>query len=711
MQHLPATPRHRRRLRLRLAQLATAALIAVSAATAPLPAAAQTDAPAGQVQFERLWLGSAWYPEQWPEARWEEDLRLMKAHGANVVRIGEYAWSRMEPTEGQYELDWLVRAVRLAAKYDIKVVIGTPTDTPPAWMTQAYPDVRQITTDGRPVAHGMRRHFSISSQRYRQFARAIVGRMAQALADEPNVIGWQIGNEPTDESYDDEARAAWIEWLKARYGTLDRLNELWTTHYWSQAYSDWDQVPFSADRANPGWMLEIKRFITSQWVDFHQNQFDTIRAHVPQSQFITVNFGGLGWANRFDRYEANRGLDFTSWDNYVGMGHLQPFRNGASHDLVRGWKNKNFWVMEIQPGYVNWAPVSNMLYPGETRLMAWQAIGHGSDGILYWQWRNARNGQETMHGALIGQDGKPLPVYAEVQQIGREMAIASPVVAGTHPVSQVAILQNYDSRWAIDFQLHNRNYDQTEVLLDYYEPMKSALGAVDIVEAERAPLDRYRLVVAPSLNIITPETEARLEAYVRAGGHLVLGPRSGLKDHWNRLEPNRQPGPLADLLGGQVEQYYALDEDIAVTGARAGETGTASIWAEELTPQARDVETILSYGRANGWLDGKPAAISRAVGQGRITYVGAVLDDATMKTLVDAMMDRAGVERAFAVPDDVELMTREGEGRSVFILINHSREPREVALPQAMRDVLRGGTLRSVTLAPLDVAVLERPTR
>lgn len=677
-------------------------VFALLAATPVLPAVAQTDAPAGQQQFDRLWLGSAWYPEQWPEERWEEDLRLMKAHGANVVRIGEYAWSRMEPEEGRYDLDWLVRAVRLAAKYDIKVVIGTPSDTPPAWMTQKYPDVSQIQSNGRKVGHGGRRQFSISSKRYRDFCRQIVERMAQALGKEPNVMGWQIGNEPTDESYDPEARAAWAAWLQQRYGTLDRLNAAWTTQYWSQSYTRWDQVPFSNDKANPGWMLEVKRFITEQWVDFHRNQRDAIRAHADPRQFITVNFGGLGWANRFDRYAANRDLDFTSWDNYVGSGHLKPYRNGATHDLVRGWKRKNFWVMEIQPGFVNWAGVSNMLYPGETRRMAWQAIGHGSDGILYWQWRNALNGQETMHGSIIGPDGKPLPVYAEVQQIGREMAKATPLIAGTHPVSDVAILQDYASRWAIDFQLHHRDYDQIEVLLDYYQPLKDARGAVDIVEAEAAPLAGYKLVVAPSLNVISEATAKRLTDYVRGGGHLILGPRSGMKDSYNALATQRQPGPLAELLGGRVEQYYALDETIAVGG------GTASIWAEHLSNSAPDAQVVLRYGKANGWLDGKPAAISRAIGKGRITYVGALIDDTVMKTLIDDALEGAKVARDFAVPADVELMTREGQGRRIVILINHGRAEQTVTLPETMTDILAGGSTSSVTLPVEGVAVLRR---
>lgn len=685
--------------------VACAAMLSSSLA---MPAAARPQAAKASaipVANERLWLGSAWYPEQWPESAWPEDLRLMKASGANVVRIGEYAWSRMEPSEGQYDFGWLVRAVRLAAKYDIKVVVGTPTDTPPAWLTATYPDTLQVDGSGKRLGHGGRRQFSISSQRYRTLARDIVTRMAQALKDEPNVIGWQVGNEPTDESYDPEARAAWVAWLKQRYGTLDALNEAWSTAYWSQTYSAWDQVPFNTDKGNPGWMLELKRFITAQWSEFHRNQRDAIRAVVGAKPFITVNLGGLGWANRFDRYAINRDLDLASWDDYVGTGHLKPYRNGATHDLVRGWKRRNFWVMETQPGSVNWAPVSNILYPGETRAMAWQAVGHGADAVLYWQWRNALNGQETMHGSVVGPDGKPLPIYPEIQALGHEFAKASPVLAGTSPVSPVALLQDYPSRWAIDFQLHHRDYDQIEVLLDYYRPLKDALGAVDIVEAAGAPLDGYKLVVAPSLNVITDAMAKRLADYVRRGGHLILGPRSGMTDEFNRLDPQRQPGPLAELLGGRVEQFYALDEKVVVGD------GTASIWAEQLTPTASDTKTVLTYGKANGWLHGKAAAITRKVGKGSITYVGALVDDHVMDQLMGGAIRDAGVTRDFAVPADVELMTRQGQGRSIVILINHGTEDRTVELPEAMADVLAGGQVKSVTLPAQGVAVLSRAVR
>nr|WP_303657389.1 beta-galactosidase [Asticcacaulis aquaticus] len=655
---------------------------------------------APEVQSERLWLGSAWYPEQWPEDQWAQDLKLMQDHGANVVRIAEFAWSRMEPTEGQYDMSWMVRAVRLAATYGLKTVIGTPTDTPPAWMSQKYPDILRIDESGRAIGHGGRRQFSISSPRYRDFCRTIVTKMAEALGKDPNIIGWQIGNEYTDESYGDDAKQQWAAWLKAKYGTLERLNEVWTTAYWSQTYSSWDQVPLkTSGQQNPGLLLDAKRFITATWVDFQKVQVDALRKLIAPSQFITTNLGGLGWANKFDRFAINRDLDFASWDEYVGSGHLKPDRMGATHDLVRGWKRKNFWVMETQPGYVNWAGVSNMLYPGETRALAWQAVGHGADAVLYWQWRNALNGQETLHGSIIGPDGKPLPIYDEIKQIGSEFAKTSKALAGTVPVSEVAILQSYDSRWAIDYQMHHKDYDQIEVLLGYYRPLKAVLGAVDMSEV-RAPLDRYKLVVAPSLNVISEADAQHLTAYVRNGGHLILGPRSGLKDEFNRLHVVRQPGPLAGLLGAQVEQYYTLDETIAVEG------GTATIWAEDLTPKAADTEVRLRYGKANGWLDGKAAVVTRMVGQGRITYFGALFDAATTNRLIDAALTESGVTRSFAVPDKVELMTRRAGKRRVHILVNHSREPRQVTLPDVMTDALNGGATTAVTLPPLGVAVL-----
>lgn len=655
-------------------------------------------------QFDRLWLGSAWYPEQWPESAWGRDLDLMAGAGFNVARIGEFAWSTMEPREGRFELDWIERAIRQAEARDLRIVLCTPTDAPPAWMTSAYPDVRRVFSDGRYAEHGGRRHFSISSPRYRRFCRRIASELARRFGDEGSVIGWQIGNEYTEESYEAAAREGFQEWLRDKYGTLDELNRVWTTAYWSQTYTAWSQIPFHAGRGNPGWMLDAKRYITDTWLAFQRNQLEALREAIAPHQFVTTNLGGLGWADRFNRAEISRELDLITWDNYVGQGHIEPNRNSASHELVRGWKRQNFWVMEMQPGSVNWAPVSNALYKGETRALTFSAVGHGADGVLYWQWRNALNGQEQYHGCVVGPDGEPLPIYSEMQRIGEDFRRATAALRGTTPVSEVALVHDYDSRWAIEFQRQHRDFDVVGVLLEWRAVLNARLQAVDIVEPI-APLSQYKAVFAPSFNLITDAQAQLLLDYVEAGGRLVLGPRSGMKDEFNRLRPERQPGPLAGALGARVEQFYALDEEIAVTG-EAGD-GTARIWAEWLEPDAPDTRVLLRYGEGAQWVAGKPAVVERDFGRGRIAYVGALLDrDTLMHVLQPYIRD---IEPTFGpLPAGVDVMRRRGAGRDVFVLINHARDPRRVDLPERMRSVLEGGEVRdTLELGPQGVAVLE----
>ena len=662
--------------------------------------------PALSTALGRLWLGAAWYPEQWPQSAWEHDLALMQAAGINVVRVGEFAWSRLEPAEGQYDFGWLARAIRMAQRHHIAVVIGTPTDAPPAWLTSRYPEVLRVGPDGRRDEHGGRRQFSYSSPLYRKFCRDIVTRLARRFGHDPDVIGWQIDNEYTDESYDAATRAQFQQWLQRRFGTLAALNRAWTTAYWSQTYTAWSQIPLNGLAGNPGLMLAHRHFVTRTWAGYQQNQIAALRPDIAPRQFITSNFGGLGWSDNWDHYTLAHGLDLASWDDYVGQGHLDAYRNGAVSDFVRGWKRRDYWVMEAQPGFVDWAPISNSLDRGEVRAMTWQSIGHGADAVLFWQWRSALNGQEQYHGTLVGPDGAPVPLYGEVAAIGREFRLASAAIAHTAPVSQVAILTTYDSRWAIEFQRQSADYRQLEVLLDYYRPLEDLTHSVDIVSAY-APLSRYRLVVAPGLNLIPQKLARRLAAYVRGGGHLILGPRSGMKDRYDRLDVHRQPGPLVPVLGGRVQQYYALDGAVPVSGP-AG-TGAADIWAEALQPLASQTQVILRYAPNTSWLSGQPAALRRAYGRGEITYLGALLDPGLTRSLLQRALAAARISpSAITPPPGVELMRRYGRGREITILINHGAARRTIALPQGMRDVLHPGrTVRAVTLAAQGVAVLE----
>jgi beta-galactosidase len=631
-------------------------------------------------------IGAAWYPEQWPEQRWDADLTLIKQAGLNVVRVGEFAWSRMEPREGVYDLDWLEHAVRLAERHHIYVILGTPTDAPPAWLTEKYPETLRVDANGRRAEHGGRRQFSYSSPRYRIFCRDIAARMAARFGHDPDVIGWQIGNEYTDESFDTAARMQFHAWLKARYGTLEALNRAWTTSYWSQTYSDWDEVPLNDAAGNPGLMLAHRRFVTATWRSFQQVQVDVIQRQSNPRQFITTNIGGLGWSDYFDHYRICDPLTLAAWDDYVGEGHLDAMRNAAMHDFVRGWKRQNFLVMETQPGYVNWARVNNSLDKGETRAMAWQAIGHGAEGVLYWQWRDALNGQEQYHGAVVGTDGTQLPIYPEIRQTAEEFHRAQAVLAGTAPVSDVAIVLTYDSRWALDFQPHTARYDQLQVLLDFYRPLAQIAQSVDIVEAS-APLDGYKFVIAPALNVLPPQLAQHLLEYVRQGGVLLLGPRSGMKDENNSLNVQRQPGPLVEALGGRVEQFYALEEPVQVNGEFGA--GTADIWAEMLSTHDSASTAPLHYGDGNSWLENQPAMIERHVGKGTLAYLGALLDANLMHATVAALATDAGIQPVFGVlPEGIEVCRRVGAGREVFVLINHGHARAEFHLPDGMRIVL-----------------------
>jgi len=327
--------------------------------------------------------------------------------------------------------------------------------------------------------------------------------------------------------------------------------------------------------------------------------------------------------------------------------------------------------------------------------------------VSYWQWRSALNGQEQYHGTLLGADGTPVPLYAEVAQLGKEFAKAGPALTGTTVKSEVAILHSYDSRWAINWQRHNKNYDPNAELISYYAVLHPIAQSIDVLPPT-ADLSPYKLVVAPGLNVLSDAAAKNLAEYVRNGGHLVLGQRSAMKDDDNALQPDRQPGPLGALLGGRVEQYYALLSPVPVEGQWGA--GESPFWAELLSVKDKDTEVLLHYAKSNGWLDGQPAAITRRVGKGRITYIGAWLDPKTMASAAKWMATTSGVETPLPnVPVGVEVSVRQGSRGPVYILVNLSKQPQTINLPGPMSDVLEGGSRSSVDLPVYGVAVLAQP--
>lgn len=664
----------------------------------------RADAQKPSKELPPLLLGAAWYPEQWPESRWDADLDLMQKAHMRVVRVSEFAWTALEPQEGKYELDWLELAIDLAGQHGIYVIVGTPSAGPPVWMATKYPDIMVTDANGKLFTGATRNRYNWNSERYRRFVREMDEHLSKRFGHNPYVIGWQIDNEYNTQSFDAATQAQFHIWLEHRYGTIDKLNQAWTTAYDNQTYSAFNEVPLVKGTGdnNPGLWLDSKRFISASLRDYQKVQIDAIRKYAEPRQKITTNM--MGWYDLYDHYTVGQDLDIIAWDNPQVQGSFDPVKNGAPHDLMRGLKGQNYWVMETTAGPRGGGNASVQLDKGAMRAAIWADIGHGADLISYWQWRDALNGGEANHGAIVDVDGEPDPIYAEYSQIGSEFEKAGPAIQGTSPDSSVAILHSYPSRWDINWQKMNPAYDAISNLMSYYTPLHELGYTIDIVPPDR-DLSKYKLVIAPGLELLTQTEADNLTRYVKGGGHLVLGQRSAMKDQNNSRWPQRQPGPLTQLLGARVEQFTALDKSVALSGTWGDAKG--ELFAEQLTPQAADVKVLMRYHASFSWLDSQPAAVTRKIGNGSFTYIGAWLDDAAMKRATQWMLTESSLKPdAFAVPEGVEVYRRVTADRKVFIVENLSHAAQTIVLPDVMKDALTDQTVHSVKLPVYGVAVL-----
>lgn len=673
----------------------------------------------------RLHFGAAYYPEHWPEERWSEDIRLMKEANFTVVRLAEFAWSSLEPSEGIFNLDWLEHAINLLGEHGILTVLGTPTAAPPAWLTSTYPETLAIDEAGRKVQHGNRCHYCVNSPIFHQATRRIVHAMAERFGSNPNVIGWQIDNEFNRVCYCDHCRRQFQVFLADRYETLENINQRWSAAYWSQTYTSWDQIPIPIGPHNPGLMLEFKHFVTQSYCRYQRIQLDELRPFLPEGVWVTHNF--MGWFAGLDYYQIAGDLDIVSWDDYVGTGHHDYLNHSSVHSLTRGFKQKNYWVMETQPGSVNWSKVNSVLDKGEARVMAWQGVAHGADGLLYWQWRSALGGQEQYHGTLIDQSGQPRPFYEEARQIGEEFTKVSGLLVDSYvPQARVAMIYDYDSRWAIEMQPHHADFDYVRHFNHYYRCFALRNIAVDILSAKSLEssnqLKGYKVVVVPALNVLTKKQSDALVDFVRRGNHLVLTLRTGMKDEYNALLPMRQPGYLVEVSGMEVEEFYALDEPVPIKGSLF--EGQAELWAEKLKLTGKFILPMGKYRESNGWLDDSPAISVTGVsgGMGLTYYVGAYLDEISQQIFVDRLILNAHLV-AIKTPPEIEVRLRKkkiepdsgGEGsgkveeKEIFFVINHAPRQATIWLPWLALDHLTEQVIDAeLNLPPYGVAVLTK---
>jgi beta-galactosidase len=667
-------------------------------------------------------FGADYYPEHWPEERWELDARLMQEAGFNTVRLAEFAWSRLEPSPGRFDFDWLDRAIAILHARGIQVVLGTPTGSPPPWVMAMHPDAYRVIETGQRVGYGNRREYCPTHAGYRERSRIVTQAMAARYANHPAVIGWQTDNEFGERCFCDHCRAAFQSWLQHKYGALDAVNAAWGTVFWSHEYSEWSQIPaaggtifpqaFGPEYHNPGLALDYCRFMSDQYVAFQREQVDILRAACPD-HFITHNFMGLHF-DRIDYFDLAADLDFVAWDNYRRMQwtfqpHVNPSEAALAHGVMRGLKQKNFWIMEQQSGSGGWQIVSVAPRPGELQLWAYQSIAHGADAIIFFRWRTARFGTEQYWHGLLEHDGRTGRRYQEIKQMGAELARAGAQIVGSQVRAEVAILLDYTTRFAFQIQANNPAFRYAAHVQHIFQAFHTRNVAVDIVSAHD-DFARYKLLVVPAQYVLDEATVAAVTRFVEQGGVLLVTPRTGVKDESNTVVNRPLPGLLAEVCGVEVEEYDSLPEGVsqplafADAGRVAREAPHAKVWCDVLKVGSADV--VARY--TGDYYAGTPAVTLNRFGKGQAIYVATFGDEALYDALGDWLLELAAIERGSATPAGVECCVRwQGDQRLLFVL-NHTAEEQSFSLPAPMMDILSGQSFDApaVTLKARQVLIL-----
>ncbi|MGB8252727.1 MAG: beta-galactosidase, partial [Anaerolineaceae bacterium] len=577
----------------------------------------------------KFYFGADYYPEHWPVERWPIDAKMMAEAGFNVVRLAEFAWAKLEPTEGHFEFDWLDRAIACLADQSIQVVLGTPTASAPPWVMGKQNDLYLVDQNGARQTYGLRREYCPSNPLYHRHTELIVNHMAEHYKDNLAVIGWQIDNEFGDRCYCEICRGKFHDWLKNRYQTLENLNEKWGTIFWSHVYTDWSQIPIplsTSRSANPGLGLDYRRFMSDTYRYYQKLQIDIIRRHCP-GQFITHNLMGFKYT-QLNYFDMASDLDIVSWDDYLRMqwdmqAEVDPAKAALNHDAMRGLKKQNFWVMEQQSGGGGWEEVAVPPKPGELRLWTYQSIAHGADAIVYFRWRTCRTGTEQFWYGILDHHGIPGRRYAETAQTGKELQKLGEVIVGSQIRSAVAIMQSYDSRFAFQVQPNNPRFGYEKHIQDIYRSFYNHHISVDII-SEKDALTGYKVVIVPAMYILTKETVTNLEKFATSGGIVVFTPRTGVKDESNTIVDMKLPGLVARMAGVEVEESISmpLDKDGQIRFGLPNLEAEfpAAVWADVLKPTTAKV--VACY--ANDYYADQPAVTMNPYQAGRVIYIGTM---------------------------------------------------------------------------------------
>ncbi|WP_413755578.1 beta-galactosidase [Streptomyces sp. MMBL 11-3] len=670
------------------------------------------DGPDGD-RTPRLAYGADYNPEQWPREVWEEDVRLMREAGVNLVSVGIFSWARIQPARDAWDFAWLDEVMDLLHAGGIGVDLATATASPPPWLTTAHPEILPVTASGETVWPGARQHWRPTSPVFREHALRLVRTMAERYADHPALVAWHVSNELGCHNvydYSDDAARAFRTWLRARYTTLDALNHAWGTAFWSQRYSDWEQLlppRLAASHPNPTQQLDFKRFSSDALKEYLVAEREVLREITPDVP-VTTNFMVMGNTKGMNYPDWAGEIDFVSNDHYVHPGPQDRDELSFSANLTSGIAGGRPWfLMEHSTSAVNWQPVNVAKRPGDLARDSLLHVAHGADAVCFFQWRQSAAGAEKYHSAMVPHAGADSEVFRAVAELGRTLKALAPVAGSEREPARVGIVYDWESWWASEQDSHpTALLDYRREALDWYSALQALGVRADVVTAD-AGFDRYDVLIAPVLHVVPAALAKELTRYAETGGHLVTTYFSGVVDENDHVWLGGHPGALRDLLGIRIEEFGPLLEgdSVELDGAATG-----TLWTDRIDVTDPAVEVLARY--RTGAYAGRPAVTRRATGQGSAAYVSTRLGPGGLAGLLPALLGPAGVESE--LPEEargpVELTVRRGPGGRFLFLVNRSDE--SVALAGFTGEVLVGDTDADggLVLGPRGVAVLHRPT-
>lgn len=597
----------------------------------------------------KLHFGGDYNPEQWPKDVWKQDIELMQKAGVNLVSLGIFSWAKIERSEGDYHFDWLDEAMQLLHDGGISVDMATATASPPAWLVKAHPEVQPVNFDGVRLSHGGRQHYCAASDVYREKASQLVDQIASRYAKHPAVVMWHVNNEygcHAPYCFCENSRKAFVSWLQQRYSSLDELNASWGTDFWSQRYYDWDELVVpkrtpDGTHPNPGQQIDFKRFTNDVTLDLFKMERDIIKKY-DQVNPVTTNFMSMKFTYAMDYFKWAKEMDFVSTDHYLAQHDLNNHIDLAQQaDLTRAFAGGDQWLlMEHSTSAVNWQPRNYAKTPGQEMRNSASFVARGSQGVMYFQWRQSQAGSERFHSALVPHAGENTRVYREVSELGAWLK-ENPDVAN-HPTAkaEVAMVYDYEQFWALmQANLPTEDLSYAETVAKWYRALWENGTRVDFVpaDADLATLSQYKVVLMPLVHMLSESEEQVFHDYVAGGGNLVVSYFSNIADRTLRVKLGGYGGNLVkDLAGVYVEEFYPLREG----QGKLSNGLEPELWSE--LASNIDAEVIASY--QNTDVDGSVALSVKQNGSAKVWYQGTELTLESQKKFFGSITDELGIK-------------------------------------------------------------------